>query len=171
MTLRGVGGGDGKLGCLCGEGICVMAPATHLGAWSIIWVRGQWYGCFLSYQSCVWSTVSASPVTHGNSKCMHREHQLIHSLARAITDRYYSPHPQFDSTSCSCHRLGQLGITWNTTRLWTVSVLRPPTWPSHFHLFASHCTIRVKRLGEHLLHKPADQCAQSLKCTWIFEQH
>ena len=32
--LRGVAGGDGELGCLCGI-ICVMAPPIHLGAWSM----------------------------------------------------------------------------------------------------------------------------------------
>ena len=35
--LRGVAGGDGELGCLCGVRqapvICVMAPPIHLGAW------------------------------------------------------------------------------------------------------------------------------------------
>ena len=33
--LRGVAGGDGELGCLCGKAICVMAPPIHLGAWSM----------------------------------------------------------------------------------------------------------------------------------------
>ena len=37
--LRGVAGGDGKLGCPCGRQapvICVMAPPIHLGAWSMV---------------------------------------------------------------------------------------------------------------------------------------
>ena len=33
--LRGVAGGDGELGCLCGE---VMALPIHLGAWSMLWL-------------------------------------------------------------------------------------------------------------------------------------
>ena len=39
--LRGVAGGDGELGCLCGKAgtmICVMAPPIHLGAWSMLWL-------------------------------------------------------------------------------------------------------------------------------------
>ena len=40
--LRGVAGGDGKLGCLCGKTgtsrVCVMAPPIHLGAWSMLWL-------------------------------------------------------------------------------------------------------------------------------------
>ena len=33
--LRGVAGGDGELGCLCGKAGCLMAPPIHLGAWSM----------------------------------------------------------------------------------------------------------------------------------------
>ena len=42
--LRGVAGGDGELGYLCGKAgtsHCVMAPPIHLGAWSmalVLWL-------------------------------------------------------------------------------------------------------------------------------------
>ena len=48
--LRGVAGGDGKLGCLCGKAgascVCVMAPPIHLGAWSMalmLWLPIEYY--------------------------------------------------------------------------------------------------------------------------------
>ena len=60
--LRGVAGGDGELGCLCGKAgtsICVMVPPIHLGAWSMalmLWLPFELL--FTNYYGQSWSSSS-----------------------------------------------------------------------------------------------------------------